>query len=131
MIVYTMSTCVYCKSVKEELEKNNIEFETRLTNEWQEEWNKVISLTNSPTTPTIYYKENYFVPSRDFANSQNLINILKNFKKSKFNESKQALEQIKTLNYNMATAFGRLDKMLKQIEKNYRELFEDEETKKE
>ena len=116
MIVYTMSTCVYCKSVKEELEKNNIEFETRLTNEWQEEWNKVISLTNSPTTPTIYYKENYFIPSRDFGNPQQLINILKNFKKSEFSESRQVLEQIKTLNSNINMAFGRLDQLLRQIE---------------
>ena len=126
-----MNTCGYCNMVKEELDKNNIKFETRLTNEWQEEWDKITNLTNLPTTPTIYYKDSYFIPARDFSNPQNLINILKNFKKSKFNESKQALEQIKTLNYNTATAFTRLDTLIRQIEKNYRELFEDEETKTE
>ena len=111
-----MNTCGYCKLVKEELEKNNIEFETRLTNEWQEEWNKVISLTNSPTTPTIYYKENYFIHIRDFGNPQQLINILKSFKKSEFSESRRVLEQIKTLNSNINMAFGRLDQLLRKIE---------------
>ena len=112
-----MNTCGYCNMVKEELEKSNIEFESRLT--------------NIPTTPTIYYKNSYFMPGRDFSNPQHLLNILKNFKNSEFSESRQALEQIKTLNYNMSTAFGRLDQLLRQIEKNYRELFEDEETKTE
>ena len=111
-----MNTCGYCKQVKEELEKNNIEFETRLTSEWQEEWNNIISLTNLPTTPTIYYKDSYFIPTRDFNNPQHLINILKNYKKSEFNESKQVLEKVKTLNSNINIAFGRLDQLLRQIE---------------
>ena len=111
-----MSTCGYCKQVKEELEKNDIEFETRLTSDWQEEWDKIINLTNLPTTPTIYYKDSYFVPTRDFGNPQNLISILKNFKKSEFSESRQILERIKTLNSNINTAFGRLDQLLRQIE---------------
>ena len=126
-----METCSYCKSIKKELNENNIEFVEKLTNEWQEEWDKLIGLTNIPTTPTIYYKNSYFMPGRDFSNPQHLLNILKNFKNSEFSESRQALEQIKTLNYNMSTAFGRLDQLLRQIEKNYRELFEDEETKTE
>jgi len=116
VIIYTMSTCGYCKQVKEELEKNNIEFETRLTSEWQEDWNNIISLTNLPTTPTIYYKDSYFIPTRDFNNPQHLITILKNYKKSEFNESKQVLEKVKTLNSNINIAFGRLDQLLRQIE---------------
>ena len=111
-----MNTCGYCKQVKEELEKNNIEFETRLTSEWQEDWDKIINLTNAPTTPTIYYKNSYFIPARDFSNPQHLINILNNFKESEFNESRQILEKVKTLNSNINIAFGRLDQLLRQIE---------------
>ena len=111
-----MSTCGYCKQVKEELEKNNIEFETRITSEWQEDWNNIITLTNAPTTPTIHYKDSYFVPTRDFSNPQQLITILKNFKESKFSESRQVLEKVKTLNSNINIAFGRLDQLLRQIE---------------
>ena len=111
-----MSTCGYCKIVKEELEKNNIKFETRLTNEWQENWDKIINLTNAPTTPTIYYKDSYFIPTRDFNNPQQLINILKNYKKSEVSESRQVLEKVKTLNSNINMAFGKLDQLLRQIE---------------
>ena len=131
LVIYTMKGCDYCDKVREALTEKNIEFVEKLTNEWQEEWDKIIGLTNIPTTPTIYYKNSYFMPGRDFSNPQHLLNILKNFKNSEFSESRQALEQIKTLNYNMSTAFGRLDQLLRQIEKNYRELFEDEETKTE
>ena len=111
-----MNTCGYCKTIKQELEKNNIEFTEKITNKFPEEWSKVIDLINMPTTPTIYYKDSYFVPARDFSNPQQLINTLKSFKKSKFSESRQALEKIKTLNFNINIAFTKLDQLLKQIE---------------
>ena len=113
-----METCAYCKTIKEELTKNNIEFEEKLNSENKEEWNQVSALTNIPTTPTIYYKNNYFIPQRDFGNPQMLINLLKEFKESEFSLSHRNNEAIKTLNYNVAMAFGRLDQLLKQIETN-------------
>ena len=116
IIIYTQDTCGYCEAVKDELTKNNIEFEVRLINEFQDEWNKIVGLTNLPTTPTIYYKENYFIASRDFANPNNLINILKDYKQSEFETSIQVLEKVKTMNYNVATAFSRLDQLLRTIE---------------
>ena len=116
IIIYTQSTCGYCEAVKNELTKNNIKFEVRLINEFQDEWDEVTSLTNLPTTPTIYYKENYFIASRDFANPNNLINILKDYKQSEFETSIQVLEKVKTMNYNIATAFSRLDQLLRTIE---------------
>ena len=116
IIIYAQTTCGYCNTVKEELTKNNIEFEVKLINEFQDEWDKITSLTNVPTTPTIYYKNNYFIPQRDFGNPQMLINLLKEFKESEFTESRQALEKIKTLNYSINTAFGRLDQLLRTIE---------------
>ena len=116
IIIYTQDTCGYCETVKDELTKNNIEFEVRLINEFQNEWNKIASLTNLPTTPTVYYKENYFIPGRDFGNANNLIDILKNYKQSEFKTSIQVLEKVKTMNYNIATAFARLDQLLRTIE---------------
>ena len=116
IIIYTQDTCGYCEAVKAELTKNNIEFEVRLINEFQDEWDEVASLTNLPTTPTIYYKENYFIASRDFANANNLITILKNYKQSEFETSIQVLEKVKTMNYNIATAFSKLDQLLRTIE---------------
>ena len=111
-----MSACGYCKVIKEELEKNNIEFENRLTNEWKDEWNDIVNLTNLPTTPTICYKDSYFIPSRDFGSPQQLMEMLKNFKQSKFTESKQIIEKFKTLNYNMSGAFNRMEQLLMKIE---------------
>ena len=114
--IYTQDTCGYCQIIKDELTKNNIEFVNVITSESKDEWDKIVSLTNLPMTPTIYYKGSYFGPGRDFANPQQLVEMLKNFKKSEFNESKQILEKIKTLNYSINTAFGRLDQLLRKIE---------------
>ena len=116
IIIYTQGTCGYCKTIKDELEKNNIEFENRIISEWKTEWDKITNLTGIPTTPTICYKDSYFIPARDFGNPQQLINILENFKKSEFSESRQVFEKIKTLNSNINTAFGRLDQLLRQVE---------------
>ena len=113
-----METCAYCKIIKEELTKNNIEFEEKLTSENKDEWHKIANLTRMPSTPMIYYKDNYFIPQRDFGNPQKLINLLKEFKESEFSLSHRNNEAIKTLNYNVAMAFGRLDQLLKQIETN-------------
>ena len=116
--IYTMENCSYCKAIKEELTKNNIKFKEKQTVEFQEDWEKITSLTKLPTTPTIYYKNNYFIPQRDFGNPQGLIELLKNFKESEFDLPHQNNEMLKTLNYNIAMAFGRLDQLLRQIEIN-------------
>ena len=91
-------------------------FENRLTSEFKDVWQDIINLTGIPTVPTIYFKNNYFVPSRDFANPQHLVSVIKDFKSSKFSPDIQALEKIKTLAYNMQMAFGRTDQILRQIE---------------
>jgi glutaredoxin len=116
IIIYTNETCPYCKQIKEELTKNNMTFENRLTSEFKNEWQKVTNLTGISTVPTILYKENYFVPARDFGNPQHLMSIIKDFKPSEFSPDIQALERIKTLAYGIQTAFGRTDQILRQIE---------------
>ena len=116
IIIYTNEQCPYCKQVKEELTKNNIEFKEKSTIEFKDDWNKIVDLTNLPTTPTIYYKNNYFIANRDFNSPQNLIELLKNFKESEFDLSRQNKEMLKTLNLNISMAFGRLDQLLRQIE---------------
>ena len=116
LIIYTNESCPYCKQIKEELTKNNIEFENKLTSEFKDEWTDVVSLTSMPTVPTIYYKENYFIPGRDFNTASHLVNIIKEFKVCSFSNETQVLEKIKTLNYNISMAFKGLDQLLKQIE---------------
>ena len=114
--IYTNENCPYCKQIKEHIEKENIEFINKDTSEFTEQWQNVVSLTGIPTVPTVKYKDEYFVPSRDFTNPQQLVNILKSFEKCKYSESKQILEKLKTLNYSMNMAFSKLDQLLRQIE---------------
>ena len=116
IIIYTNEVCPYCKQIKEELTKNEIKFENKFTKDFIEEWDGVVGLTGSAQVPTIFYKDNYFQPQRDFGNPQGLISLLKNFNKSEFSESRQVLERIKTLNTNMIMAFNRMDNILRQIE---------------
>ena len=131
IIIYTNENCPYCKKIKEKLKENNIKFTNKLTVDHKKEWEEIIGLTGMPTVPTIYYKNNYFVPARDFKNEEHLIRIFNNFEESKFTTELQSFERLKTLNYNMGLAFQRTDQLLKQIEQNYKDLFEDEETKTE
>ena len=114
--IYTNEACPYCKQIKEKLEEKNIKFKNKLTNEHKDEWQQIINLTGIPTIPTVEYMNEYFIPSRDFQNPQQLINILETFNESKHNDSKRTLERIKTLNFHINTAFGRLDQLLKRIE---------------
>ena len=116
IIIYTQENCGYCKTIKEALGKENIEFEEKLINKHLKDWKKITSLTSMAITPTIYYKENYFVPGRDFPNAEILINVLKSYINLEDVSLLKVFENIKTLNYNMATAFGRLDQLLRQIE---------------
>ena len=114
--IYTNETCPYCKTIKETLEKNDIKFTEKLISEYKEEWSDIGSLTNMSQTPTIIINNEYFVPGRDFFNPEHLINIIKEFKKSKFDYSIRSFERIKSLNFNILTAFNRLDTTLRNIE---------------
>ena len=116
IIIYSNEQCPYCKQVKDRLDKENIKYINKFTKDYKKEWDNISNLTGIPQVPTIYFKDNYFVPGRDFGNEDHLINIINNFNTSSFSTERISLERIKTLNYSMNMAFGRLDQTLKQIE---------------
>ena len=116
IVIYTNEVCPYCKSVKEELKKQNIEFKNKLTKDYSHEWQDVVSLTEIPTVPTILCENEYLVSGRDFNNPKHLADIVKNYKKTKFDINRRTFEKLKTLNYNISVAFRTLDQTLKQIE---------------
>ena len=116
MIIYTNKTCPYCKQIKEELTKNNIEFKNVLTSDDKDNWQAIVSLTGMPTVPTLNFNGNYLVPGRDFSNAANLIQLIQNYKESNFTTQEITLEKLKTLHYNISTAFNRTNKILTQIE---------------
>tara|TARA_Y100000401_G_scaffold84425_1_gene69723 strand:- start:213 stop:590 length:378 start_codon:yes stop_codon:yes gene_type:complete len=116
IIIYSNEQCPYCKQVKDRLDKENIKYINKFTKDYKKEWDNISNLTGIPQVPTIYFKDNYFVPGRDFGNEDHLINIINNFNTSSFSTERISLERIKTLNYSMNMAFGRLDQTLRQIE---------------
>ena len=65
---------------------------------------------------TIKCNEEYFIPGRDFQNPQQIVDLLENFEVSKYTDQRRALERVKTLNFHINTAFGRLDQLLRKIE---------------
>jgi|TARA_R100000084_G_C4550682_1_gene99903 glutaredoxin len=124
--IYTNETCPYCKQVKETLNKEKIKFEEKNVRKNEESWQETISLTGMPTLPTIFYDDEYLVPGRDYQNPEQLINILKNFKSSSHSDARKTLERMKTLNFNMHSAFVKIDQLLRQIENKINKTKEDE-----
>ena len=113
--IYTSKTCQYCDQIKKSLTESSIKFTEIDIIEYKDVWNRVISLTAIPTTPTIEEGNEFLLPGRDFFNPENLIEIISNFKESSYSENRRTLELIKTLNYNTYTAFNRLSSILQQI----------------
>ena len=68
------------------------------------------------TIPAIIINDEYYIPGRDFQNAQHLLNIIETHNDTSFDLSRRTLERIKTLNYNINIAFGRLDQLLRKIE---------------
>ena len=114
--IYTNETCPYCKLVKEELTKNNIEFKNVLTSDNTDEWKDIVSLTGIPSVPTVIHGEEYLVPGRDFRSADHLVEVVKNHKTTSFSAEKRTIETLKTLNYNISVAFSRTNQILTQIE---------------
>ena len=112
--IYTSKTCPYCKQVKEHLDENKIEYDEIITSENSSEWNDVTNIVGMATLPTINYKDEYFVASRDFPNPQVLINIIHGFEKN--NDYQKLLwERFKTLNYNISMVFNKLNDNINQV----------------
>jgi len=114
--VYTNEVCPYCRQVKEELTKNNIEFEDLLTINNKDNWQAIVNLTGMPTVPTVCFDDQYLVPGRDFSSADSLIKLIQNYKTSNFTTQEITLEKLKTLHYNISTAFNRTNQILTQIE---------------
>ena len=114
--IYTNNTCGYCKQIKEEFTEANLEFENKITSENESEWQEIVNLTGMGTVPTVIYNDEYFVPGRDFQNAKQLADRLKSFEAPKYTQLQRTFERVKTLNYNINIAFGRLDQLLRQIE---------------
>ena len=124
--IYTSETCPYCKIIKEKLSSENIEFEEKLNTDHLDEWSRVSDLTGMPQLPTIVLGNRYLVPGRDFYGEDSLIEIINNAKDYEFEYEKMSFERVKTLNFNIFSAFQRLEQLLRQIENNTKKEEENE-----
>tara|TARA_R100001082_G_C4319418_1_gene140432 strand:+ start:288 stop:692 length:405 start_codon:yes stop_codon:yes gene_type:complete len=116
IIIYTSKTCPYCEQVKTVLKENSIKFTEIDIIEYKKVWNIIKNLSGVPSVPTIKLGDDILAPGRDFFNPENLIEILLDFNKSEYSDERRALELIKTLNFNMYTAFNNINHRLQQIE---------------
>ena len=122
IIIYGNANCPYCKNIKAEFEKQEIEFKERDTTEHVDEWIEVSKLTGIPSVPTIKYKDEYFVPGRDFHNPDSLIQILSNFKPSSFDVQRRLLEKLTTFNFHFSQAMNHLGQQTRAIDTKLTEL---------
>ena len=115
--IYTSETCSYCKQFKEKLAKDgSFSIKEKLTSEHKDEFKEISNLLGIGTVPLIVFKNNYFVPARDFNNADHLLLMLNGFVESSFSLEERSYQRNITLNYNMSVAFNKLDYLLRQIE---------------
>ena len=71
--IYTQPGCGACVEAKEELKRNNIDFEEKdVTNEFEKEFDDLTGIIGCWYTPTIIYKSNILVGGRDFTEAPEL-----------------------------------------------------------
>jgi len=114
--IYTNETCPYCKTIKEKLKEENIKFTEKNVLKFTDEWSSINELTGMAQLPTLVFDKEYYIPGRDYFNPEHLISTIKESKKSKFNYSIRSFERIKTLNFNILSAFNQLQAVLSKIE---------------
>ena len=78
--VYSQKHCKYCDNIKKSLEENKIEFEMIEIDDNREEWNEITRIIGIGMTPTIKFKDEIWVPSRDFRGPEELIKRLEYYK---------------------------------------------------
>ena len=113
--IYTQENCKYCEQVKSVLKENNIDFIEMSTKKYPKEWKKVMYMSTMGITPTILYKDFYFIANRDFQTPEQLVEILKGFEKPDVDNSMLVLERTKTLNYNIMLALQNLNEVINKI----------------
>ena len=114
--IYTNETCPYCKTIKEKLKEENIKFTEKNVLKFTDEWSSINELIGMAQLPTLVFDKEYYIPGRDYFNPEHLISTIKESKKSKFNYSIRSFERIKTLNFNILSAFNQLQTVLSKIE---------------
>lgn len=83
VILFTLSDCIHCKSLKKRLQMESITYnEIEITNN-KKIWNEVVNQTGHNTLPTVFIQKNnsdigpVFVAGVDFMSDDEGLNIIK------------------------------------------------------
>ena len=120
IIIYTQQGCLHCTKLKELFDKNEIKYVEKDKVEHHEEWVNVHSILGLATLPTIYFKDNYFIPGRDYNTPEQLIQMIKSQDKFDTSNELRSKEAMKTLIYSINQGFGRMFNEIKQLKDEYK-----------
>jgi glutaredoxin len=88
VVLFTMKSCPFCVELKEMLNKSNIQFVDRDIDEYEEEYNMFVNITENDYVPAFMLIENpeteeplteLFAPDRDFDDINEGFEIIKSF----------------------------------------------------
>jgi|TARA_R110001583_G_scaffold28752_1_gene101503 glutaredoxin len=119
VILYTQSTCPYCKQIKDELDKEGVKYVEKEFTKFPNEWANVAEITQIPVFPTIKIDEDYLVPRRDFQQiPQGIQRIIAMATPERIPPSNEVrmIEGLKTLNYNMSNAFQSINQTMRPLQ---------------
>jgi glutaredoxin len=85
VVLFTMKGCPFCEDMKEMLVKENIDFVDRDIEEYEEEYNLFVEITNNEYVPAFILieepetdpKSELFAPDRDFEDINEGVKIIK------------------------------------------------------
>ena len=116
--IYISKNCGYCTTIKENFNEKEVKFTEKEISEHNGEWNEVSRLTGLPTTPTIEFNNNYYIPGRDFQNPDQIVDYIKDWdvknESDQFNDVK-LLEAFKTLTFTLNMSLSKLQRDLQQF----------------
>jgi glutaredoxin len=88
VVLFTMKSCPFCVELKEMLDKSNIQFVDRDIDEYEEEYNMFVNITENDYVPAFMLIEDpeteeplteLFAPDRDFDDINEGVEIIKSF----------------------------------------------------
>ena len=116
--IYISENCGYCGTIKDKFNEKEVEFVEKEISKYNNEWNEVARLTGLPSTPTIEFNGNYYIPGRDFNNPDQIVDYIKEWDSNdeidQLNDVK-LLEAFKTLTFTLNRSFSRLQQDLDQL----------------
>ena len=83
VVVFTMKSCPFCQMLKENLDKEGIEYVDRDIHEHEDEYNMFVKMTENEYVPAIMIVNEqtrdakFYAPDRDFEDLDQAVNLIK------------------------------------------------------